>query len=123
MNIDDRHSLLSRRNFTKSIACLAATRITSLSGKETESQRLLLGFDNFSIRALGWKAPRLIEYASKQKGDTLLFSDLDVYELNYPYVNPGESYSLSIQVFNNGNSILSIEDDYTTDSNFEIVGA
>ena len=51
-----------------------------MSAKESNSQRLLLGFDNFSIRALGWKAPRLIEYASKHKVDALLFSDLDVYE-------------------------------------------
>ena len=80
MNIDDRHSLLSRRNFTKSIACMAGVGITSLSSKERKSQRLLLGFDNFSIRALGWKAPRLIEYAAKHKVDALLFSDLDVYE-------------------------------------------
>ena len=80
MNIDDRHPFLSRRNFTKSIAYLAGVGITSLSGKETMSQRLLLGFDNFSIRALGWKAPRLIEYATRHKVDALLFADLDVYE-------------------------------------------
>ena len=73
-------SLLSRRNFTKSIACLAGATIPTLSAKETNSDRLLLGFDNFSIRALGWKAPRLIEYATKHQVDALLFSDLDVYE-------------------------------------------
>jgi sugar phosphate isomerase/epimerase len=39
-----------------------------------------LGFDNFSIRAFDWKAPRLVEYASSLKVDTLLLSDLDVYE-------------------------------------------
>ncbi len=39
-----------------------------------------LGFDNFSIRAFGWKAPQLIEYAIAQKVDVLLMSDLDVYE-------------------------------------------
>ena len=49
--------------------------------KETPARNALpLGFDNFSIRALGWKAERLIEYAAKQKVDALLFSDLDVYE-------------------------------------------
>ncbi|MFN8007957.1 MAG: TIM barrel protein [Terriglobia bacterium] len=42
--------------------------------------RLKLGFDNYSIRALGWKAPRLLEYAFKAELDTVLFSDLDVYE-------------------------------------------
>lgn len=39
-----------------------------------------LGFDNFSIRAFGWQAPQLIEYAIAQKVDVLLLSDLDVYE-------------------------------------------
>ena len=73
-------SLLSRRTFTQSILGLATAGIPSLSSKESKSKRLLLGFDNFSIRALGWKAPRLIEYASKHKVDALLFSDLDVYE-------------------------------------------
>jgi sugar phosphate isomerase/epimerase len=39
-----------------------------------------LGFDNFSIRAFGWKAPELLDYAASQKCDTILFSDLNVYE-------------------------------------------
>ncbi len=41
---------------------------------------LKLGFDNYSIRALGWKAPRLLDYAAALKVDTILLSDLDVYE-------------------------------------------
>jgi sugar phosphate isomerase/epimerase len=43
-------------------------------------QGVKLGFDNFSIRAFDWKAPRLIEYAASLQVDTLLLSDLDVYE-------------------------------------------
>lgn len=39
-----------------------------------------LGFDNYSIRAFGWKAPQLLDYAAAQKVDTVLFSDLEVYE-------------------------------------------
>ena len=39
-----------------------------------------LGFDNFSVRAFDWKAPQLIDYAASLKVDTLLLSDLDVYE-------------------------------------------
>jgi sugar phosphate isomerase/epimerase len=42
--------------------------------------RLKLGFDNYSIRALGWKAPQLLDYAASLRLDTVLFSDLDVYE-------------------------------------------
>lgn len=43
-------------------------------------RNIALGFDNFSIRALGWKAGQLLDYAAGQKCDTILFSDLDVYE-------------------------------------------
>ena len=43
-------------------------------------RNIKLGFDNFSIRAMGWKAPRLLQYASELAVDTILFSDLDVYE-------------------------------------------
>ena len=39
-----------------------------------------LGFDNFSIRACQWKAPQLLDYAAAQKCDTILFSDLNVYQ-------------------------------------------
>ncbi|PYM14880.1 MAG: sugar phosphate isomerase/epimerase [Verrucomicrobia bacterium] len=44
------------------------------------ARRLKLGFDNYSIRALGWKAPQLLQYAASLGLDTLLLSDLDVYE-------------------------------------------
>ncbi len=43
-------------------------------------RNIKLGFDNFSIRDLGWKAPRILEYASTLGVDVVLFSDLDVYE-------------------------------------------
>ncbi len=42
--------------------------------------KLKLGFDNFSIRAMGWKADQLLDWAAKQKVDTVLFSDLNVYK-------------------------------------------
>ena len=44
------------------------------------ADKLKLGFDNYAIRALGWKAPRLLEYAASLNLDTILLSDLDVYE-------------------------------------------
>lgn len=42
--------------------------------------RLKLGFDNYAIRAFGWKAPQLLEYAATLHLDVVLFSDLHVYE-------------------------------------------
>ena len=44
------------------------------------ANKLKLGFDNYSIRALDWKAPQLLDYAASLRLDTVLFSDLDVYE-------------------------------------------
>ena len=46
----------------------------------TVGRKIKLGFDNFSIRGFGWKAPQLLDYAAKQNVDTILFSDLGVYE-------------------------------------------
>ena len=76
-------TLLNRRLFLKNSStlfggCLMGSH--TLLGKKLSTSKIPLGFDNFSIRALGWKAPKLIEYASRQKVDALLFSDLDVYE-------------------------------------------
>jgi sugar phosphate isomerase/epimerase len=72
----------NRRQFLGSLAaagaasCLAPAWAAELADEEP----LKLGFDNFSIRAFDWKAPKLIEYAASLDVDTLLLSDLDVYE-------------------------------------------
>lgn len=74
---------ISRRLFCGQTAFMGAalgSQTLTLSGRTKSGIAPPLGFDNFSIRALGWKAEKLIEYAGKQKVDTLLFSDLDVYE-------------------------------------------
>ena len=74
--------LWNRRQLLASLAAMGAASLAvparGLGG--VADKRLKLGFDNFSVRAFGWKAPRLIEYASALKVDTLLLSDLDVYE-------------------------------------------
>ena len=80
--MNNSNTLWNRRQF---LACLAAVGAASFTGSNYgfgagTGRKLKLGFDNFSIRAFGWKAPQLIEYASKLKVDTLLMSDLDVYE-------------------------------------------
>ena len=70
----------SRRSFMKTTAAAAAASAVPVVAKDATPVKLKLGFDNFSIRALGWKAPALIDYAAEQKADCLLMSDLDVYE-------------------------------------------
>ena len=50
--------------------------------------QLQLGFDNYSLRSLGWKAAQLIDYAASLKLDTLLLSDPDVFEKHdLPYLS------------------------------------
>ena len=47
---------------------------------ETPAPKIKLGFDNFSVRAMNWKAHALLDYAASLKLDSILISDLDAYE-------------------------------------------
>lgn len=77
----DSTQLHSRRRFLASLAAGAATlTATGRAAGAAETGKVKLGFDNFSVRAFDWKAPQLIDYAASLKVDTLLLSDLDVYE-------------------------------------------
>jgi len=72
----------SRRGFLAAAAAAGATGLTmkARANEPVAPAKLKLGFDNFSIRAFNWKAPRLIEYAASQKVDTLLISNLDAFD-------------------------------------------
>lgn len=50
-----------------------------LLGQESKA-RMKLGFDNFSVRAFGWKAPRLIDYAAEIGVESLFITNLDALE-------------------------------------------
>lgn len=52
---------------------------TSLLAQESRKP-LLLGYDNFAVRAMAWKARELIDYAVKLKVDTVFITDLDAFE-------------------------------------------
>lgn len=71
----------TRREFLKR-AALAATTASVLPAALAESSgaKIKLGLDNFSVRALGWKAPALVEYAASLKTDSLFITDLDAFE-------------------------------------------
>ena len=75
-----------RRTFLKALAtagtglALASTAPPATASEAAAAPKLKLGFDNFSVRALGWKAPALLDYAASLRVDTLLISDLDAYE-------------------------------------------
>jgi sugar phosphate isomerase/epimerase len=73
---------LNRRDFIKSLASASAgvALLDVANAAEPISKKLRLGFDNFSVRAMGWKAPALLDYAASLKLDSILISDLDAYE-------------------------------------------
>jgi sugar phosphate isomerase/epimerase len=75
---------LSRRRFVRTLALAGVALPAGLTshGQEAAPKRLgvKLGFDNFSVRGLGWKAGQLLDYAASLKLDTMFFSDLKVYE-------------------------------------------
>src|SRR5689334_5620238 len=74
---------LNRRTF---LACLVTASAgtaflpRSIAAQPATAKKLKLGFDNFSIRAMGWKAPALLDYAASLKLDSILISDLDAYD-------------------------------------------
>jgi sugar phosphate isomerase/epimerase len=69
---------LDRRSFLASTAALAAAATVSRAGEGAKP--IKLGYDNFAVRAYGWKAAQLIDYADKLAVDSLLISDLDALE-------------------------------------------
>ncbi|MCE9609463.1 MAG: sugar phosphate isomerase/epimerase [Chthoniobacter sp.] len=75
---------LHRRSFLKALAASGAT--AAMHGPLFAAEiappktKIKLGMDNFAVRAMGWKAPQLLDYAASLKLDALLISDLDAYD-------------------------------------------
>src|SRR5438094_10560329 len=84
MNINDFG--IDRRSFLKTIgsagAGVALAQLGSATGTNAivPKQKLKLGFDDFSVRAMGWKTHALMEYAASLKLESILISDLDTSE-------------------------------------------
>lgn len=80
--MEARREAWDRRSFLRAMAaCGTASLLAGGENRAAAARRnVKLGFDNFSIRAFGWKAPQLIEYAASLKVDTLFISDLGAYE-------------------------------------------
>ena len=74
---------LNRRTFLASLATASAGMAfltPAVAAQSGSAKKLKLGFDNFSVRAMGWKAPALLDYAASLKLDSILISDLDAYD-------------------------------------------
>src|SRR3954471_12164709 len=79
-----RPDCLDRRAFLKTTALAAAALSVSapsaLAAGVVGDKKIKLGMDNFSVRAMKWKADALIDYAAKLKTDSLFITDLFAFE-------------------------------------------
>jgi sugar phosphate isomerase/epimerase len=77
-------SNLSRRQFLKAASVITlglGARVPGFSQSAASPGRgVKLGIDNFAVRAMGWKAPELIDYAARLKTDSIFITDLAPFE-------------------------------------------
>ncbi|HMJ90592.1 MAG TPA: sugar phosphate isomerase/epimerase [Candidatus Acidoferrum sp.] len=74
----------TRRDFLKSVSTVAAVAsLAPAAFAQADAPKKLnirLGYDNFSVRDMGWKAPRLIDYAAEIKCDNVFITDFGPFE-------------------------------------------
>jgi len=77
------NNALTRRRFlqqTAAAAASAALTSTVVSARRGAHPGHRLGLDNFAVRAMGWKAPQLVDYSASLGCTSLFISDLDAFE-------------------------------------------
>ena len=89
----------------------------SLVGYKSNGRRTMaINTSGNYIYSAEWKWLQVFEFGEISESDI----DISEWELNYPYVENGDLYTLSIDVTNNGNSPLIIEDQYISNPDFQI---
>ena len=82
--------------------------------KNTTRRTMAISVKDNYIYSAEWNSVQVLEYGIISGPDL----DLNAYELNYPFVENGQSYTLDLEVTNNGNQIAEIIDAYTTNNEF-----
>ena len=85
--------------------------------KNTTRRTMAIAVKEDYIYSAEWASVQIFGFGEISGADI----DLSTYELNYPYVDNGNSYSLIVDVMNNGNEDLIVIDNYTTNSEFEVI--
>jgi hypothetical protein len=84
--------------------------------KENGRRTMAINASGNYIYSAEWMWLQVFEYGEIEDADI----DISSWELNYPYVENGDSYTLTIDVTNNGNSTLIVEDQYISNTDFQI---
>ena len=82
--------------------------------KNTTRRTMAIATKDNYIYSAEWASVQVFEYGEIDGPDL----DLNTYELNYPYVENDESYTMSLDITNNGNQTLNVVDAYTTNNEF-----
>ena len=85
--------------------------------KNTGNRTMAIAAKENIIYSAEWASVQTFEFGEISGPDI----DLSTLELNYPYVDNGASYSLSVDIINNGNETLTTIDNYTTNSEFTVI--
>jgi hypothetical protein len=56
---------MKRRIFLKGAVAAPVSSGPAIAAETKVEAKVALGYDNFAVRAMGWKAPELIVYAAK----------------------------------------------------------
>ena len=83
--------------------------------KNTTRRTMAIATKDNYIYSAEWASVQVFEYGQINGPDI----DLSTYELNFPYVENGESLTMQLDIINNGNQILNIVDAYTTNDEFD----
>ena len=86
--------------------------------KNTTRRTMAIATKENYIYSAEWASIQIFEFGEIEEADI----DLSAYELNYPFVESGESYTLSLDVTNNGGSTFILNEAYVTNSEFSPSG-
>ena len=117
---------LLKNNINYEFEIIEDTEISNLKSKIVDCDAVSIRTANLPAEAINaaenyiysaeWMWLQVFEYGEIEDADI----DISSWELNYPYVENGDSYTLSLDVTNNGNSTLNIEDQYISNTDFQI---
>ena len=93
------------------------TSLNLAGHKNTGNRTMGIAAQDNHIYSAEWASVQAFEFGEIAGPDI----DLSTWELNYPFVENGESYSLTVDVINNGIETLTVVDNYTTNSEFSII--
>ena len=85
--------------------------------KNTTRRTMAIAVKDNYIYSVEWASVQIFEFGDISGADI----DLSTYELNYPFVDNGNSETLSVNVINNGGETLIVSDNYTTNSEFNVI--